>query len=255
MRTVQCKKMILGEGRPKICVPITAGTPKELERCAKAVAACPDAEIVEWRADWYETIDDEKAVREAMRILCDCLKDIPVLFTFRSYEEGGNKSITDGQYEMLVRTAVESGADIVDIELSKGDALVKRLSNMVQNAGIPVIVSSHDFEKTPSTETMIQRLNHMYELGADICKLAVMPHDPLDTLRLMEATWKAKTANPDMLLITMSMSAVGSISRVCGEVFGSVLTFGTVGKASAPGQLEADCLRKMLEVLHIQNIG
>ena len=40
----------------------------------------------------------------------------------------------------------------------------------------------------------------------------------------------------------MSMGKLGVISRICGEVFGSAVTFGTAGKASAPGQLPANQL-------------
>ena len=63
----------------------------------------------------------------------------------------------------------------------------------------------------------------------------------------------AKTMNRNIgnaTLFTMSMSATGVISRVCGEVFGSALTFGAVGKASAPGQMGAGELKEMLTTLH-----
>ena len=51
-------------------------------------------------------------------------------------------------------------------------------------------------------------------------------------------------------IITMSMAGTGLISRISGEAFGSALTFGTAGKASAPGQMDAKELRQVLTLLH-----
>lgn len=249
MRTVQIGKVTLGEGRPKICVPLTAGTPEELKREAAEAAACPAAEIVEWRADWYREIEKPGAVQSAMEQLRGVLGDIPVLFTFRSREEGGAAALSTEQYSSLVTEAIACGADAADIELSRGDGTVRKLAEKIKKAGSCSIVSSHDFEKTPSVGEMIARLTAMQRLGADVCKLAVMPRCEADVLALLEAACRLKQERPDMLLITMSMSSLGVISRVCGETFGSVLTFGTVGKASAPGQLDAVCLKQILEAL------
>jgi len=250
MRNLACKNIVFGDGRPKICVPIAAENMDELKMRASAVVSCPAAEVVEWRADWYNGIEEEGSVCKVIGVLKEYLGDIPILFTFRSKEEGGQREIDDCQYSRLIQGAAEAGADLVDVELSKGDMLVKELIRTAHKEGLPVIVSSHDFEKTPESDVMMGRLIHMHELGADFCKLAVMPENPLDTLRLLEVTWKLRSLYPDMRLITMSMSEAGSISRVCGEVFGSVLTFGTVGTGSAPGQLDAECLREILDAFH-----
>jgi len=48
----------------------------------------------------------------------------------------------------------------------------------------------------------------------------------------------------------MSMSPVGGVTRICGEVFGSSMTFGMVGKASAPGQIPVERLQEALNILH-----
>ncbi len=255
MKTVTCRKITLGEGKPKICIPIIAKNIEELKSAVQEAAACPFTDLVEWRADWYQIFQEEEfsaeTLREAMAVLRRELGEIPILFTFRSKEEGGEYQLSADEYSRLVKLAVQAGADLVDIELSKGEAVVKNLIEMSHKEGIPVIVSSHDFEKTPPLDIMKERLLQMHEWGADICKLAVMPQEPLDTLRLLEATWTLKKEHSDILLITMAMSSKGSISRVCGENFGSVLTFGTAGKASAPGQIDAKSLSMMLDILHV----
>ena len=90
----------------------------------------------------------------------------------------------------------------------------------------------------------------MQDLGADIPKIAVMPQSKADVLTLLSATEEMATNFADRPIITMSMAATGLISRLCGEVFGSAATFGAVGKASAPGQMNAKDLETILSLLH-----
>lgn len=84
---------------------------------------------------------------------------------------------------------------------------------------------------------MVNTLTDMVRRGADIAKLAVMPHTPADTARLLEATAQAAQATGnDTPLITMSMGQQGMVSRICGAAFGSCAGFATAGVSSAPGQ-------------------
>ena len=88
--------------------------------------------------------------------------------------------------------------------------------------------------------------------GADILKMAVMPKDFEDVAAIMQAT-NEMTKLTDRPLISMAMGDTGSMSRISGENFGSCVTFGTVGKASAPGQFPIKELRMMMEALHRKN--
>ena len=126
---------------------------------------------------------------------------------------------------------------------------LKELVVCAHAAGVKVIASNHDFKKTPEQEVITERLLRMKALGADIPKIAVMPEKKADVLTLLLATVKAKEeiSGP---IITMSMAGTGLISRISGEAFGSALTFGTAGKASAPGQMDAKELRQVLTLLH-----
>ena len=91
----------------------------------------------------------------------------------------------------------------------------------------------------------------MQGLGVDIPKIAVMPKDKQDVLTLLSATEEMSRLYADRPIITMSMAGDGVISRICGEAFGSALTFGAAGQLSAPGQLGVKELRQVLEILHI----
>ena len=112
-----------------------------------------------------------------------------------------------------------------------------------------MIGSYHDFEKTPTKEEMIQRLLFIDQMGADIPKMAVMPHNGQNVLDLMQATLLAKEKTSTKPLITMAMGDLGKITRIAGISFGSAVTFGCLGKASAPGQIEVENLRKTLSLL------
>ncbi len=94
------------------------------------------------------------------------------------------------------------------------------------------------------------RLRKMQELGADLPKIAVMPQNKRDVLTLLLATEEMTRKYADRPIITMSMAGTGVISRLCGEVFGSALTFGAAKKASAPGQMGVNELETVLRLLH-----
>ena len=113
-----------------------------------------------------------------------------------------------------------------------------------------VVGSNHDFNKTPSKDELVSRLRKMQEMGADLPKIAVMPQNTHDVLILLDATQEMYHQYANRPIITMSMSATGVISRICGEVFGSSMTFGAVGKVSAPGQIPVERLNTATEILH-----
>ena len=90
----------------------------------------------------------------------------------------------------------------------------------------------------------------MQDCGADLLKLAAMPQNPGDVLTLLSATWEMKEKYARQPLITMSMGGTGLVSRLTGEVFGSALTFGSAGVASAPGQIGVQELKAALKLFH-----
>ena len=112
------------------------------------------------------------------------------------------------------------------------------------------MASSHDFEKTPNVGEMVDRLCRMQKAGADLLKIAVMPCDPGDVLTLLAATWQMKECYATQPVITMAMGGSGVVSRMAGEIFGSALTFGSAGQASAPGQVDVGELKGVLRLLH-----
>lgn len=250
MEPVIVRNIKIGEGIPKICVPIVGVTEEEIINEAKTLESVP-ADVVEWRADWFEYVFDVEKVKGVLAKLRELLQDTPLLFTFRTFREGGEKAIEPEVYAELNKAAAETGyVDLIDVEAFTGDEVVKDIIESVHQYGVKVVGSNHDFDKTPSQEEIVGRLCKMQKLGADIPKIAVMPRNKKDVLTLLSATEEMMREYADRPIITMSMAGTGVISRLCGEVFGSALTFGAAGKASAPGQMGVNDLEIILHLLH-----
>ena len=250
MNTVKVRNIEIGAGIPKICVPIVGVTREEILAAAENIKSTK-ADVVEWRVDWYENIFDFTKTEATMQALREVLGEMPILFTFRTSKEGGEKAIETEAYVELNQNAAKTGlVDLVDVEAFTGDDVVKAVVQIAHENGVKVIASNHDFHKTPAKEEIVSRLRKMQELGADIPKIAVMPQNKKDVLTLLAATEEMVSEYADRPIITMSMSGTGVISRLCGEVFGSALTFGAVGKVSAPGQMRIEDLTTVLGLLH-----
>ena len=246
---IQIRNLKLGEGLPKICIPLTDSNLESLKRSVETLQTVP-CDLVEWRADFYENFQDETVRNEALKLLRERIGDIPLLFTIRTSLEGGQAVIKTEEYEAINYSVMQTGlADLVDVELSRGDDVMTTLVASVHESDIKVVGSCHDFDKTPSKDVIVKTLCRMQELGADLAKYAVMPQCEQDVLTLLDATVTMKQTHTDTPVITMSMGRLGALSRVCGTFSGSAVTFGTAGHASAPGQLPADLLKNILESL------
>jgi 3-dehydroquinate dehydratase-1 len=250
MNYVQVNDLIFKEGNPKICVPLTGITDYQVLNDLKTLKFF-DYDLVELRIDYYENVEDFSKV-------IDLLKKIrknytkPLLFTFRTKDEGGMHEMSEEKYFSLNQHIIESGLiDLVDIELLRNEELIKGTISLAKNKDVKVIMSNHDFSKTPSKEEIVSRLVKMQEYDADITKIAVMPNCEEDVLTLMAATLEMKKEKGDRPFITMSMGSLGVVSRLTGQLFGSCLTFASLNKSSAPGQINVKYAREILNSLSI----
>jgi len=247
MGPVRVRGISIGEGRPKLCVPLVGGTLAEMEAEARAAAIiAPD--MVELRVDSLSAALDPAVAARAARAVAARLGGIPLLFTCRTKAEGGRADIAPSLYAELNEAACASGAvDLLDVELfspARGECLAAARAR-----GVFAVLSSHDFEGTPPAAEMSARLTEAARLG-DIAKLAVMPRSAEDVLSLLAATLAAKRAVGSTPLAAMAMGPLGAVSRLVGEAFGSAFTFGSASRASAPGQIPAERLRAVLDIVH-----
>lgn len=249
MNPVAVRNIKIGEGMPKICVPIVGKTQDEILQTAREIVGT-SADLVEWRVDWFEAVFEIEAVKKVVGELREVLGELPLLFTFRTKNEGGEKEIAFAQYaELLKQVAETNQIDLVDVEVFL-DEKVSELISDLKSMDVKVVGSNHDFVKTPSKEELIRRLCYMQKIGVDIPKIAVMPQTKKDVLTLLSATEEMVSEHAECPIVTMSMAGLGAVSRVAGEAFGSAITFGAMQKASAPGQINVEELKKILETLH-----
>ena len=238
--TLTVRHLTLGDGFPKIIVPIVGKTAQDILLAAQAIAAHPYADLAEWRADHYEYALDTQKTCEMLQALRDVLKDKPLLYTFRTAREGGEKSADDTQYIALCSAVAASGyADLIDIEMFSPAAAA--CVQAVRAHNLPIVGSWHDFAQTPAECDLINRFRIMQQKGADVLKIAVMPQCHEDVTQLITAA-KAMHNEAQRPLCAMSMGDLGRIARTHCQHFGGCMTFGTLGAASAPGQVDVDTL-------------
>lgn len=242
LNSIHCGGLRFGEGLPKICVPLTESHLAPLRREAAFARDLP-ADLYEWRMDFFA-----EDTGFALSALSSTLAPKPLLCTLRTRAEGGQSSFSGQTYEEFLLALLERGGfQMLDIELGQGPGTVGRLLEAARERGVLAVVSKHDFAKTPPEDEIVSTLLDMAALGPCLPKYAVAPHSPEDVLALLGATRRAsREIGP---VITMAMGPLGKVSRVCGQVFGSCVTFGAGLHASAPGQIAAEDLRAVMEDL------
>lgn len=251
VKYVRVGDVTFGKGRPKIIVPLVGKTAESILTAATQ-AKDLDCDVVEWRIDFYDDVTQPESVASLSHQVRQAAGK-PLLVTFRTAKEGGVLEISDDLYFEIYRAVLEKGqADLIDLELFMPEKEVAAMIALANEKEVKVVMCNHDFDATPAKEEIIRRLRLMEARDADICKIAVMPQSNQDVLTLLQATAEvSKTASRP--LITMSMGALGMVSRVSGEVFGSSATFGAAAQASAPGQVPVTALREMLTTLQLTN--
>lgn len=250
IKTVKIGKMEIGTGIPKICTPIMGVTKEDIVEQAREIKeAAPD--LAEFRGDAYEDVLEPEKLKDVLSAIFDILGDIPILFTFRSAQEGGTRPISTEDYVNLNQMVSETEeVKLIDVEVFMDQSKMKNLIDLIHENGKVAIGSHHRFDRTPPRSDMIKILKILEYSGADIVKLAVMPRTEGDVKNLIQTTNEATCDYLSCPAVTMAMGNAGMASRIGGEIFGSCITFGCVGKASAPGQIEVETLRKQMFDLH-----
>lgn len=248
-KSLVIKNREIGVGKPLICVPIMATESAEIIHEA-AVLVAQGTDMIEWRVDLFSKADSMNSIREVLEGLAPIIKDTILVYTYRSKAQGGMGAHSADTIRDIHQVAAESKVpDFVDIEYFAADKPEKEIRNL-QKQGMHIIASHHDFAQTPEAKVIRMILEQIRDSGADIVKLAVMPQSMEDVLHLLEETNRFHEENKQVPLITMSMGAKGTLSRIAGEYVGSCVTFGAGEQASAPGQLPKKELGTILDTLH-----
>ncbi|MGP1569751.1 MAG: type I 3-dehydroquinate dehydratase [Eubacteriales bacterium] len=247
------KNLDIGKGRTKICIPLIASTLEEIKIQLNEILSLP-CDIIEWRCDAFNDFKNKNKLSCALKVLESKCKNIPLLFTLRTSNEGGMANISQDSYCEICFSAIDSAIpDLIDIEISCEKA--QNIINYAHKKSIKTIISHHNFNNTPPKTEILKLLKKMYDTNADILKIAVMPHCISDVSTLIFVTSEMKIwqqqyrVNDIRPIVAISMGEIGKITRIAGDTFESAITFATARKYSAPGQIKAENLQKIFELL------
>lgn len=252
---IKVKDLLIGDGIPKICVPLNGRTGEEI-LSQIAVALKEPCDLFEWRADFYLTYQGTGDWQPMLTKIRSKTQK-PIIFTLRSEAEGGQSSLRRSDVLALLRDVCEQGdVDFVDFELFEEDgsldeAKMEFLIETAHSNNKKVILSNHDFDKTPDLDAIIKRLQAMERLGADLPKVAYMPTNEEDVATLLEAARVVSSQFMHKPFVAISMGEIGQESRICGGALGSAITFAappsTDGQnTTAPGQMKAAELHRCI---------
>lgn len=248
-------KPVSGGKNPLICTPLVGRTREAvLAELATVLSKQPD--LVEWRVDFFEGIGDTALVIATARALKAAAGPIPIVFTRRSTKEGGEKiALAEADVVKLYEAVCAARCvDLIDYEMSNAAADFARLRSASRANDILLIASYHNFQSTPDAAALVAKFAEAERLGGDVAKVATMPQGPQDVLTLLGATHTARQT-VGIPLISMSMGAYGSLSRMVGWVYGSTVTFAVGKGSSAPGQVPIEDLRAVLATIRKSVLG
>ncbi|MCI3941263.1 type I 3-dehydroquinate dehydratase [Acinetobacter baumannii] len=237
----------------KTIVPIIAQTKEQALAQAQVIANTADADLAEFRIDLLSFASDTKQVIALGHELKKILGNKPMIATIRTKNEGGQLEISDADYGKTYQAYLKNPfMDWLDVEMFRDQKVVSEIVQKAHQKKVLVVMSNHDFQKTPSQDEIEKRLLKQDQMGADVLKIAVMPKSKQDVFTLMNATLKVsqQTTKP---LLTMSMGQLGTISRVATANMGGSYSFGMIGQASAPGQIDVTKLKQILQTVQPTN--
>ncbi len=147
---------------------------------------------------------------------------LPLVATVRSQREGGAAKLSTAQRAELY-DSVMLAVDAIDVEIASAPALARTLDS-ARRGKKTVILSFHDFKRTPATARLEALVTKAKRAGADIVKIAATPRLAADVIRLFEFTDKHRRDH----IVVIAMGGLGSISRLLFPLAGSLLTYTNV---------------------------
>ena len=247
-KVVKIRNLEIGQGRPKICALVIGDTEEEILELAEK-SNNVGCDMIEFRADHYRDVTNIDAVRDLLARIRQVARK-PMIFTFRRFEEGGKIQIPLKYYTELLRMVADGCfAEIVDVEMSVVES-DGGLIPMLKDLGVHIILSLHNFNSTPIESEILKNFLQMEKMGADIIKVAYMPNSKKDVLSLINAAEEMTSNYSSCPVVAISMGHLGMITRILGEFIESAISFASITRASAPGQVNIENLETVLNVIH-----
>lgn len=216
----------------KTCVSIAEKSPKKTLRQVKI--GLQKSDYVEIRFDFLKPSD-------VPLVLAGVKKDLKrIVCTLRPVSEGGKFSGKEIERLAILKLISEYGPFLLDVEY---DTLKKNknLVNYLKRTKTKILVSWHDFQKTPDSIILLKKLNEMRKFS-EYVKIVTTAKAVDDAAKILSLYAKKSKVN----LIAFAMGEEGKISRILCLFLGSPYTYASLGKAVAPGQISISDLKPIL---------
>jgi len=225
---------------PRICTSICASSVEEIKLAA--IRAAKSADLIELRLDCLDTSLGVDALREIKSLFPDI--PVPVIVTYRPSEQGGHRDLS-AKLRLLFWLFNRPAADFFDVEFDIATAPSVFESDKHFDWS-RVISSYHNFREVPADLAAIYE--RMSNTRARILKIAVQATDAIDCLPVFKLLDRGIRDRREVIAI--AMGAPGLPTRVLGPSRGAFLTYASLedDKATAPGQVSADELRKLYRI-------
>ena len=220
---------------PRVVLGVDGNAP------AVTQAAEAGVDILEVRVDLFEHVTADR-VRDEVKALKR--HGLPLIGTIRSPKEGGGRAkLTDAQrlelYDVLAPLV-----DAIDVELHA--SIVKSVSAAARRHEATLILSYHDFQRTPAAQELERISEAATALNADVVKIATSARSEDDVRRLLRFTLEHR----ERRLVTIAMGQIGSVSRLLFPLAGSLLTYTSISPSD--GQIPAQRLVEDLRFYYPQ---
>jgi len=215
----------------KTCVTIAEKTPYKIKQTLKM--ALKKSEYAEVRFDFLKI----EQIPEAIEIIKKDLSKI--VCTLRPKTEGGKFSGNEKERIAILKLIAEYNPFLLDVEFNT----LKRNSSLrryLKSTKTKLLVSWHDFKKTPSSAELKKKMNQMTKFSSNV-KIVSTAKSSVDSSRMLELYSKKGKNN----LISFAMGDFGKISRILCLYLGSPYTYVSLGKPVAPGQFSVDEVKKI----------
>jgi len=215
----------------KTCVSIAEKTPYKIKQTLK---------IALKKSDYAEVRFDFLKINQIPEALETIKKDLnKIVCTLRPKVEGGKFPGNEKERIAILKLIAEYNPFLLDVEfntLKKNSSLVRYL----KSTKTKLLVSWHDFKKTPSSAELKKKMNQMSKFSFNV-KIVSTAKSTDDSNRMLELYSKKGKNN----LISFAMGDLGRISRILCLYLGSPYTYVSLGKAIAPGQFSVDQVKEI----------
>ena len=218
----------------KTCVSIAETTPKKLKQTLK---------IALRKSDYVEIRFDFLKAEQIPQVLENVKKDLKkIVCTLRPKTEGGKFDGNERERISILKLIAEYNPFLLDVEfntMKKEKSLVKYLKMTKTN----LLISGHDFKKTPNFTELKKKLNQMSKFSPNV-KIVTTAKTTDDSTRVLQLYNKKGKIN----LIAFAMGDSGRISRILSLYLGSPYAYVSLGKPIAPGQFSVDEVKKIINL-------